>query len=166
MPAMPARSSRCSRGHRITVSGVMSAPDVDPGRAGGLEIRQAFPERAGHRQPRQGLRGLDRPDLVNDEPETIAQVDDRGVERRPGRGIEDQSHRVFLAADSQGMNFQARFAFRDRFVHLQHVGPKHQMPIGVQVLGVIFHERRAAGQVGGDGLHDPHRAAPMLRTFT
>jgi hypothetical protein len=45
------------RGHRITVTGVVRAPGVDPGRARGLEIRQAFPERAGHRQPGAGVAG-------------------------------------------------------------------------------------------------------------
>ena len=64
------------RGYRITEAGVVGASGVDPGRAGGLEIGQAFPERAGHWQPGQRLRGLDGPNLVNDEPETIAQVDD------------------------------------------------------------------------------------------
>ena len=96
-------------GDRIAEARVMGSPSMDPGCTSSFEIWAAFPDGAGDWQLRQRLRWGDGIDFVNEQSEPVPEVDERCVERRPSRAIEDEANGIFFAADAERMNFASRF---------------------------------------------------------
>ena len=70
-------------------------------------------------------------------------------------GVEDEPDRVGLAADRERVDLERRARGGDRLADLEHVRAEAQVAAGVEVVGVVLHERDAAGQPAG---HDLHRA--------
>src|SRR5271165_4185397 len=145
--------------HAIAKAGVMRAAREDPGGAGRLEVGFAFPNRAGDRKFRQRWMA-DRRDLVHEQAEPGAEIDQAGVERRPCGRVEDESHRILLAADRQRVNLERRPGRGDRRADLEHVRAEHLMAIWREVVGVVLHERGPARQ---SLAHDLHRAHERRR---
>src|SRR5689334_14616099 len=108
---------------------MVRTPGINPPRTCGLEVGQAFPDGTSDRQLRQWLQRSHGVHLVNDEPKTIAQIDDGSINGPPGRRIENQTYRIFLTANTERMNFKCGPGFSDRFTNLQHMRTQNQMPI-------------------------------------
>ena len=81
--------------------GVVGAAREEPGLGRGREVRPRLPDGARDGQLRQRLRRRDDLDLVGEQPEAVAEIEHRDDERRPGRGVEHEPHRVLAAADRQ-----------------------------------------------------------------
>ena len=131
---------------RLAEHRVMRAASVNPGARADLQVRPRPPQCPRHRQLRQRRRRLNHIDSVYDHAEAVAQIHQRGVQRRPRARIEHQPRRVGLAADAQLMRLQARLTRRDARADLKHMRAKHRHIPGLEVIGVIFHERGAAIQ--------------------
>ena len=98
----------------------------------------------------------DRLDLVHEQPEAGAEIDQARVESRPRWRIEDEADRIFLAADRERVNLERRLGGGDRRTDFEHVRAQNLMPIGREMVGVVLHERCAAGQPFAHDLHRPH----------
>ena len=130
-------------GDGIAITGVVSAAGEDPGLAGGLEIRLAFPNRTSDRQLREfGM--FDRLHFVHEQSKAVTQIDQRGVECFAGRRVEDHAHGIFLAAYAQGVDFDPGFGRGDARTNFEHMGAQHLMALGRKVIGVVLHEGRTA----------------------
>ena len=92
-------------------------------------------------------------DFVDDQTEAIAKIDERSVEGSTRRRVEDESHRIFLAADAERMNLQLWLAGGDGLANLQHVRAEHLVPFRREVVGVVLHEGGAALEIRGDDFH-------------
>ena len=101
--------------------------------------------------------GRDHLDLVRDQAEAVAEIDQADHESRSRRGREHQPDRVCLPADRQGMDLARRPAGGDRRTHLEHVRPQHLRVVRVEVVGVVLHERRAALEARAHHLQDPEQ---------
>ena len=75
---------------------------------------------------------------------------------RAGIRVEDQAHRVLAAADAERMDFQARARGRQARADLEHVGAEDDFLPGDQVVGVVLHQRGAAGQPRAHDLRGAH----------
>ena len=69
-------------GHRLAQDRVVRAAGIDPGGGGGLQVGPRLPEGPGHGQLGQRLRRGHDVDLVDEQAEAVAQVDDRRIDRR------------------------------------------------------------------------------------
>jgi hypothetical protein len=96
------------------------APD-QPRLGGSPEIRLRLPHGARHGEPRQRLAGDD-VDGVGNDPESVAQVDQRCHEGGPRPGVEDEADGIRLAADRQLMDLAPGLARGNRRANLEHVG--------------------------------------------
>ena len=76
--------------------------------------------------------------------------------RRAGRGVEHEPDGVRAAADRQRMDLAGRAARGDRRADLEHVRPEHLRDRIAEVVRVVLHERRPAGQALGHDLEDAH----------
>ena len=99
---------------RVAVTGVMRAARVDPCGAGDLEVRLTLPDRAGDGKFRQRPRRFDGSDFIHDEAETIAEIDEAGIERLAGGRVENHANRVSFSADAQRMNLHGWFSRGNR----------------------------------------------------
>ena len=72
-----AKSSNGSSAECLREHGVVRSAGEQPALGGGREVRSRRPDRAGDGQARQLLVGRDDVDLVGDQPEAVAQVDER-----------------------------------------------------------------------------------------
>ena len=134
------------RSQRLAEAGVMRAAAVNPAGTGRLKIGPALPDRLGNRQLGHRLVGLDDVHFVDEQTEPVADVNQRRVQRRAGGRVENQPRRVGLAADAQRMDLQRRFAVGDGRTDFQHVRAENLLALRIEMIGVILHERGAAGQ--------------------
>ena len=136
---------------------------LEPGGHGRLEVRLRSPHRAPHRKPGERLGRRDHLNDVGDEPEAVAHVGQRDDDARPGIRGEDEADRVLAAADGQRMDLQPRLGRRERRAYLEHVRAEDALAARRQVIGVVLHQRRAAGQAGAHdlGRPDQHRRLPV-----
>jgi hypothetical protein len=72
-------------------------------------------------------------DFVDEQAEPVAEVKERRVERRAGRGVEHQARRIRLAADAQGVDLERGFALGDRRADFEHVRAQDLHAPGRQV---------------------------------
>jgi len=63
------------------------------------------------------------------------------------------------------MRFERRLAFRDCGTNLQHVSPEHFAAFGMEMIGVVLHERRAAFQSGRHDFHGADQGAGFPIAF-
>ena len=73
----------------------------------------------------------------------------------PGGRVEDEPDGVVSAADRQRVDLARRAAAGDRRADLEHVRAQHLGHGIAEVVGVVLHERRAAGQAVAQHLEDP-----------
>ena len=92
-------------------------------------------------------------DIVQNQAEARSKIDDGGDHRRTGRRGKDQSHRIGLAANPQGMHLKRRSARGNGWADFKHVRSKHLRRVR-EVVGVVLHERGASGHAVSHGLHD------------
>ena len=90
--------------------GVVRAAGGDPRFGRGGQVRLGFPDGAGHRQLRQRLVRWYDVDLVDDQPEPVAEVADAEDGGRPGGGVEDEPDRVLPVPDAERMDLDPRLA--------------------------------------------------------
>lgn len=134
--------------HRLGEHRVVGGPGQDPGLGAGLQVRHGLPQGARHRQFRHGLWQVDYFQLIDHQPEAVAQIDQAGVDRLAGGGREQQAGRVGLLAYAQMLGIQHGFIGGDGGAHLQHMGSQHQVVARLQVVGVVLHEGGAARKTG------------------
>ena len=105
-----------------------------------------------------GSSGGDDLDLVGDEPEPVTQVAQAEHDRRAGCRVEDQPDRVLPAADAQRVDLAAS-GCRPRCVGQTSsmCAPRIFSRPGRQLVGVVLHERRAAGHAGRHRLDRAHQ---------
>ncbi len=132
--------------HRLGEDGVVGRARQDPGFGAGLQIRQGFPQGAGHREFRHGLWQVHHLQLIDHQTEAVAHVDEAGVDRLAGWRRKQQAGRIGLLANPQVLGVQHGFAGGDGGADLQHVGPQHQVVARLQVVGVVLHEGGAPRQ--------------------
>ena len=72
----------------------------------------------------------------------------------PGAGVggEDEADGVLAAADGEGVNLQAGAGGGEGGADLEHVRAEDALLSGGEVVGVVLHERGAAGQAGAHDL--------------
>ena len=88
-------------------------------------------------------------DAVHQQAETIAQVDQTGVDGRARAGVEDQTSRIGFTANAEVLHVKNRFLFhRNRRAHFQHVRAEYQVVAVFEVVGVVLHKGGAALQTG------------------
>ncbi len=78
-------------------------------------------------------------------------------ERRTRVGVEHEPHRILAVADPEWVDLTARLLRADRRADLEHVGAEDQRIAWAKVIGVVLHERGAAGTSGRHGFHDPEQ---------
>jgi hypothetical protein len=103
-------------------------------------------------------------DLVDEQSEAVAQINQAALRRRSGRASKTSRAGSALPPMPSGCTSQ-RGGRGDGGADFQHVRAQHQRPRGVEMVGVIFHERRAARQAGGHHLHRPHQGAGLPIAF-
>ena len=151
-------------GDRVAVTGVVGAPGIDPCGTGGLEVGLTFPHGAGDREV--GHRGnLDGSYLVNQEAETVAEVDEGGVEGLASRGVEDEANRVLLATDTERVDFDFGFSRGDSRADFEHVRTEDLVALGRHVIGIIFHEGGAARETFAHHFHGANKRGGLPVTF-
>ena len=155
MSAMSAKSAIDSMS-RLVVSAVWCGPaGGQPGLGRDGQARPGPPDGPGDRQVRQRRVGLDDVDLAGDQPEPVAEVgqaeDDRGTRRR----VEHEPDRVGAAADRERVDLARGPVAGERRADLEHVGAEDLGDRVAEVVGVVLHERRPAGQPVGHDLQDP-----------
>lgn len=95
---------RSGKGHDRMVG----ATGQNPGMRAGHQVRFRLPHNPGDRQIGHRVDGLNGLDFVQDQAETSAHIDQRDQQGRAGRPRKNQSGRIRLAADPEGMNLNAR----------------------------------------------------------
>ena len=118
----------------------MRAACVAPCCGSNLEVRLVAVHDPGHRQLRHRLRLLHQLDVRTDDPEMIAQVNQRALDAVSRHTVENQARRVILAADSKRMHLNLRLCRREGSRYLQHVGGKLQLVSRCQIVGIILNE--------------------------
>ncbi len=76
-------------------------------------------------------------------------------------GVEDQADGIGLAADRERMDLELWPAGRDRLADLEHVRAEDHVTCAIEVVGVVLHERHAAGQTGAHDLHRPNHGGRL-----
>ena len=155
MPAISAKSSRCVR-VRAVLRLVWWGPPASS-QASAATLRPGLGSQRARATGRRGRSsgGLHDVDLVEDEPEALAEVEEADDDAGAGPRGEDQPHRVRPATDRQGMDLACRPAVGDRRADLEHVGAQDLRSVRTQVVGVVLHEGRPARQAGRHDLHRP-----------
>ena len=120
------------------------------------KLGRGLPDRPGHGELRQRRVGRHDLDLVGDEPEPVAEVDEPDDETLARQGVEDEPDRVGAVADAERVDLAARRPGRDARADLEHVRTEDLRLAGTEVVGVVLHERGAAGLALAHDLQDPH----------
>ena len=130
---------------------------------GGVEVGFGDPHRAGDRELGHRLGRLDDIDNVRGEAEAVAHVGHRDDDAAPRGRVEDHAHGILAIPDAQGMDLDARAGVRQRGAHLEHVGAQDHLGALDEVVGVVLHERGAAGQPLPHDLRGAHenRSLPV-----
>ena len=144
---------------------MVRAAGVDPGLGADLEVGARGPEEGAGGQHRHGLLDLLAVDVLDDQAEAVAQVDEGGGDGGAGLAGEDQARRVLTVAHGQRRGADRDLALGDGGVDLGHVGLEDAVLARDQVVGVVL-EQRGALEVGvrrGHGLHhaDHARGLPV-----
>src|ERR1700761_5610830 len=105
-------------------------------------------------------------DFVDDEAEAIAHVDDGCVDGGTCGGVEDETNGVGFAAYAEGMDLAGHGAIGDRFTDLEHMGAEDHLVTRFEMIGIIFHERIAAGETAAHGLHGADESGCLPIPFT
>ena len=155
MPAISARSLSGSIPSALVKTVWCEPPASSQASAAVSKSGLRLPDRAGDRELRERRRRRDDVDLVRDQAEAVAQVEQADDDRRPGRGREDEPDRVVASADRKRMDLARRPAGGDRGADLEHVRAEHERTAGGEIVGVVLHERGSAGEARGHGLEDP-----------
>ncbi|MCY1238004.1 hypothetical protein D9M72_507220 [compost metagenome] len=111
----------------------------EPGRRGGGEVRFGRPQGPCHRQVGQRLVQVHHVDGIRHEAETVAHVGQRHHNSGAGVGVEHHADGVFLAADAQRVDLDARLGGGQRRADLQHVRAQDLFLPGGEVVGVVLH---------------------------
>ena len=137
---------------------MVRAARVDPGLGAHLEVRARGPEDGAGGQHRHGLLDLLAVDVLDDQAEAVAQVDEGGGDGRAGLGGEDQARGVLAVAHGERRGADGDLALGHGRVDLGHVGLEDAVLARDQVVGVVLHERGALGGrvAGGHDLHEAH----------
>ena len=125
--------------------GVVRGARRQPARRRGRKVGRGLPHCTSHGKVRQVGSG-DVLDDVGDEAEPVAHVAHRDDDGRAGVGREDQAHRVVLAADAERVDLEAGLLAREGRRDFEHVGTEDLLVAGNEVVGVVLHEARTAGQ--------------------
>ena len=133
----------------------MRAARGDPALQAGGQIRHRAPHDAGDRQVRHLHDRLDALDVLADQAQTAAHVDQADDDRVALAALEHQARRVLLVhADAQVMRFNARLRAGHARADLEHVRAQAVFLARNEVIGVVLHEGGAAGLALGNGLED------------
>src|SRR5579872_3703093 len=104
--------------------------------------------------------------FVYDQPKAVTHVDYGSVDRGSGGRIENQSYRVRLSADAEGVDLAGRFAVGNGFADLEHMRAEDEVIARFEMIGIIFHERIAAGQAAAHHLHGADKGSRLPVSFT
>ena len=115
-----------------------------PGLGRGGQRRPRLPDGAGDRQLRQLLVGLDHVDLVDGQPEPVAEVGEADDDAGPGSAVKRSRTGSSRPPMPSGWISSVGCAGRDRRADLEHVGAEDLLLARDQVVGVVLHEGRAA----------------------
>ena len=132
----------------------MRAAGGDPAGQAGGEVGHGAPHHAGHGQVGHVHDGLDALDVLADQAQAAAHVDeadDDGLARVP---LKDQTGGRLAVADAQRMHLDAGLFRRHRGADLQHVRAQAVLLALDQMVGVVLHEGGAAGLALAHGLED------------
>ena len=146
---------------------VVRAARVDPGLGAHLEVGARGPEEGAGRQHRHGLLDLLAVDLLDDQAEAVAQVDEGAGDGRAGLAREDEAGGVLAVAHGERRLADRDAALGDGRVDLGHVGLEDALLAGDQVVGVVLHEAAALGvsHAGGHDLHQAHHGRGLPVTL-
>ena len=118
----------------------MSTTGQNPGGSTNLECGLGNPECRGNGQLGHGLR-LDALNLLRDEAEAVAEVNDGSLDARTGLRGEDEAGGLLLAdADAEEMNFELGLVGSDERADLQHVALQARRAVAGEVQRVVFQE--------------------------
>src|ERR1700678_3639626 len=123
----------------------MSSSGVDPGCGGDFEAWFSMPDCTGHGEIWQRLLRLNDIHLVDDHPEAVSHIDQRGHNPRTIWRGEDQANRVCLAADPERMHLQRWSVRCKRRAHFEHVRSEN-LRDAFEIVGVVLHEGGATGK--------------------
>ncbi len=151
-PSRFAKSTSWSVSTAVDKHRVVRTAGGDPGLGRGRQVRLRLPDRAGHRQLGQRLVRRYDVHLVEHQAEPVAQVADAEHCGRSRSGVEDQSHRVLSIADAERVDLDPRPVCGDGRADLEHVRTQDLRGIRAEMVGVVLHERGAAGRAGADRL--------------
>ena len=129
---------------------------VEPRGRGGREVGGGLPHGARDGQLRQRLGQRHDLDDVGRETEAVAHVGERDDDAGSRIRVEYEANRVVLAADAERVHLERRLGRREGRADLEHVRAEDQLVAGLEVVGVVLHERGAAGQARAHHLGDAH----------
>ena len=151
VPVISARSARCSLVSAVESTvwcgpPAVSQHSVDVARSGAGRHTARATGRLGS-----GASGGDDLDVVGHQPEAVAEVAHADHDALAGRCVEDHAHRVLAVTDAERVHLDAGTLGGDARADLEHVRAEDELLPRHQVVGVVLHEGRAAGQpVAGD----------------
>ena len=141
-------------GHVVAQHRVVGAAGGDPALDAGGKVRHRLPHHPGHRQVGHGQDGLDAPDVLADEPQPAAHVDEAHHDGVPLVALKHKAGGGLAVADAQRVHLDAGPSRRHAGADLQHVGPQAVLIARLQMVGVVLHEGGAAGLAFAHGLED------------
>jgi hypothetical protein len=127
------------RGQGRTEGSVMRAACQDPGRGGDLQVGLGHPDGPRHRQRGKRVLGRHERHWIDDHPEAVRQLYNRGIHRLPGGCGKHQPDGVLFPPNRQGMDFDRQLAGCDRGAHFEHMRPQH-LAVFSQMIGIVLHE--------------------------
>ena len=120
---------------------MVRAAGGDPALHAGEKVRHGPPHDSRHRQIGHRQDGLHRLDVLDDEPEPPAHVDERNHNSGASLALEHQPGRVLLVhADAKVVGLNSRLVRRQGGADLQHVGAERIFLPLHQMIGVVLHK--------------------------
>ena len=128
-------------GDVVGESTVVRTTGQNPGCSANLECGLRNPESRGYGQLRHGL-GLDALNLLRDEAEAVAQVNDSSLDATTGLRGEDETGGLLLAdADAEEVYLELWLVAGDERTDLEHVTLQARGLLSGEVQGVVLEER-------------------------
>ena len=135
----------------------MCAACQDPCLCAGIEIRFRSPEVCGSRELRHRFFILLALNIVDDQTETVAQINQRSGNAVAFFGSENKAGRIFTVAHRERLAFDADRALGDGRADFQHVRFQNTLFAVHQIVGIIL-EHRSTLCIFHSGSHHLHQA--------
>ena len=135
--------------HVVGKNGVVCAASSDPAFDAGREIGHRAPHNAGDRQVRHGHDRLDGLNILHDEAQSAAHVDEACDNALASLAFKDETSGIlFVHADAEEVRLDARTARCNGRADLEHMRAEGIFLALDEVIGVVLHKGGAALQTG------------------